>query len=110
MAILSHLTAEEASALEGLSHGLRERFSSAIHGIYLYGSKARGDFRPESDIDVLVIADQDLRDDVGWAASLIASEVITEGGPYLSVFVSTPQHWALDTPFLLNVRKDAVAL
>lgn len=110
MPTLAHLSQSELRALERLAGVLRERFGAGIHGIYLYGSKARGDSHPESDVDVLVVADAAIREAVEEVVTHIECEVMLAGGPYLSTLVFTPERWAWDTPFLLNVREDAIAL
>ena len=35
--------------------GAREIYGSALHEVILYGSCARGDFEPDSDIDILIL-------------------------------------------------------
>jgi predicted nucleotidyltransferase len=54
------LTTSEREALEGFAQRLRLRFGDRVHSVILFGSKARGDSGPDSDIDVLVrLADDD---------------------------------------------------
>jgi predicted nucleotidyltransferase len=49
-----------ASAIEAFSAAVRERYGEHLKGIYLFGSRARGDFQPFSDVDLaLVIANSD---------------------------------------------------
>jgi predicted nucleotidyltransferase len=43
------------SRLRGLLPGLRQEFP--LHGMALFGSTARGDARPDSDVDILVDVD-----------------------------------------------------
>ena len=40
---------------------LREQLGSDLQAVWLYGSRARGESRPESDVDLLVIAEGDTR-------------------------------------------------
>ncbi len=55
MVLPSHLSAAERQALTEYVSRLRSELEREIVEIRLFGSKARGDFSPESDIDVLVI-------------------------------------------------------
>ena len=53
------------------------RLYAALHndvvGVWLFGSKSRGDFRPDSDIDLLVVL-RDLRPAKRWCIREIAAE------------------------------------
>jgi uncharacterized protein (UPF0332 family)/predicted nucleotidyltransferase len=51
------LTPPERRALERLTRLIEEEFGDDLHGIWLYGSRARGEWtHDESDIDLLVVA------------------------------------------------------
>ena len=52
------LTANERQAIEAAAATLRARFP--VTDLVLYGSKARGDSEPESDIDLLVLTSRPL--------------------------------------------------
>jgi len=47
------------SLLKELESGVRNVFSEKLKNIYLFGSYARGDFDKESDIDVLIVVDDE---------------------------------------------------
>jgi len=49
------LTIQETEALKELKSTLKEFLDNKIVKFVLYGSKARGDYDPESDIDVAII-------------------------------------------------------
>jgi predicted nucleotidyltransferase len=51
---IPHLTLNERAALAALVRGLHRRYGQDLLRVVLFGSKARGDFGPESDLDVLV--------------------------------------------------------
>jgi predicted nucleotidyltransferase len=60
MTTTTHLTPNESAAVERLKQVLTRDFG--LVKLVLYGSKARGDSHPESDIDVLLV----LRDEFDW--------------------------------------------
>lgn len=53
------LAPNERQAVEGFINLLHERFPKRILRTALFGSKARGDSQPWSDIDILVVVDED---------------------------------------------------
>jgi predicted nucleotidyltransferase len=50
-----HLTDKERAALSDLVDHLSQRYGIDLQKIVLFGSKARGDFDDESDLDVLIV-------------------------------------------------------
>ena len=50
-----NLASQEQAWLDSYRQALAESFPTLVEQIIIYGSKARGDAGPESDIDVLVI-------------------------------------------------------
>jgi predicted nucleotidyltransferase len=52
---LSHLTPNERAALAALVDRLRQRYGDDLLRVVLFGSKARGDFDDESDLDLLIV-------------------------------------------------------
>ncbi len=52
---LPHLSARERRALSELSEGLRARYGRRLRQLYLFGSRARGEAKPDSDLDLLVV-------------------------------------------------------
>lgn len=56
---LKHLRPIEQQALLEFVQLLQEQFRDLIQVVLLFGSKARGDDTPESDLDVLVVVDSD---------------------------------------------------
>ncbi len=113
MNLPAHLTAQERSAIEQAVSSLTTRFAAQIRFIALFGSKARGDFGPESDIDLLIISDDDiwqmrdqLRDPV--------FDVNFDYGLYISPrIIGWERFRSLDfwRPGLMeNLRRDAIEL
>jgi predicted nucleotidyltransferase len=51
---------EIAALLAALKRRLERRFGERFVAIYLFGSRARGDHEPDSDVDVAVVLDQEM--------------------------------------------------
>jgi predicted nucleotidyltransferase len=49
------LTPEEQSWLDAYRKALRQQFPGLVQGIIIFGSKARGTARPDSDLDIVLI-------------------------------------------------------
>lgn len=57
---LDHLlTREERQAVEAFVTELHQQYPDRVQDVILFGSKARGDSHPDSDIDILILVDDD---------------------------------------------------
>jgi predicted nucleotidyltransferase len=56
---LDRLNPKEREAILEFVHLLEDRFGDRISSVALFGSKARGESTPDSDIDLLVVVDSD---------------------------------------------------
>ena len=81
--------------------------------IILYGSRARGDERPDSDWDILVLTDYpvDLKKERIFRDNLYELEI--ELGEPFSIFVYSKNDWITKqkiSPFYSNVTQEGVSL
>ena len=54
---VEHLTREENATLGEIKQRVQSLVGQRLRGIVLFGSKARGDFDPESDLDIAILVD-----------------------------------------------------
>lgn len=100
----------EKSILEKLRSLLSERVR--VHKIILFGSRARGDAEPDSDMDVLVILDEPNTPAVRDAVSESTWEAGFEAGVLVASVVFTREEWeegpGYYSPFAEAVRSEGI--
>jgi uncharacterized protein len=103
---------EIKSLLEKLKSGLKQMYGEQFKEAYLFGSYARGDYNPDSDIDILIV----LSDFEKYGAELNrTSELIgslsLEFGTTISVIFTRQREWQMDKlPLLLNIHAEGVVV
>jgi predicted nucleotidyltransferase len=112
----AQLSARERRVVKHLVSRLDEELGDDLRGLWLYGSRARRTAHPESDVDLLVIADGG-RDRYGRIAGDLSEQAaIAEGeSPFnYSVHVHDPE-WlqsrrAIESFFIQEVDRDKIVL
>jgi predicted nucleotidyltransferase len=99
-----------ARILKELREGLSKLLGEHLEAVYLYGSQARGDARPDSDIDVLVVlrGEFDFSEMHNRTIDLVAALSLENDAVITCVFVTKAQYEHEVSPFLLNVRREAI--
>ena len=94
-----------------LRAGLEAIYGERLRGLYLYGSYARGEADPESDVDVLIVLEGYARysDEIGRTSRLISFLCLKYSVSVSRVFVSEKKWRGYDSPFLRNARAEAIA-
>ena len=95
-----------------VARDLRELYADRLKDVVLFGSQARGDAHPESDIDLLVVLDEvpsrrhemDRMDRVMWEHSLANDTVVTE------IPVSETEYRQSDEPVLIRARAEGYSV
>jgi predicted nucleotidyltransferase len=93
MQSVSRLTSSEQAAINEYLDRIRSLFPGRILSATLFGSKARGDSDPESDVDLLLVVDAEswqFRSQL-WR---IASDVSLDYGLVISVRIFGQDRWA----------------
>ncbi len=113
------LDAAERALLEGFVEELDARLGNRLHGVWLFGSRARGE-RPsqESDVDLLVLVE-----DVSWERKTAIHDTLQEVALGLglqaltwsfSVHINTPawlaQRREVESFFIAEVDRDKIVL
>lgn len=108
---ITTLSQQESLALRTFAAQVQKRFPSQVIRLALFGSKARGDSGPDSDVDILVLVKEDDRDLRGKLIDL-ASDISLEYEVLLSPRVIGEARWKARQGFQLyrNIARDAVAI
>jgi predicted nucleotidyltransferase len=97
--------------LAKLRRGLEGLYGERLAGVYLFGSYARAEATPESDIDILVVLDEiaDYGQEIEHTGHLFSDLSLDYDVSISRVFVSLVAWRHRDSPFLASVREQAKA-
>ena len=96
--------------MKELKEGLVQIYGDKLKAVYLYGSYARGDAQPDSDLDVMIV----LQNYRGYGEEIdrtgkLTSSLSLEYGISISRVMTKETQWKIsDTPLLRNIRMDGV--
>lgn len=112
----AQLTESERRVVERFASRLDNELGEDLRGLWLYGSRARGTAHPESDVDLLVIADGG-RDRYGRIAGDLSEEaaIAEDESPFnYSVHVHDPgwlrSRREIESFFIQEVDRDKIVL
>ncbi len=104
--------AQLTSLLSETRRELAAILGDQLEAVYLFGSRARGDERADSDIDLLVVVrgQCDYGDLMRRTSDMISALSLRYDAVISRAFVSKERFEREQSPFLLNVRREAVAV
>jgi predicted nucleotidyltransferase len=110
MRSLDHLSPADHALLERLKQELRARYGDRLKNVILFGSRARGDARADSDWDVAVVVE-------GYDGSLgelyaladLGTRLQFETGAVLSLKPMSPADLDRHTLFMESLRDEGLA-
>ena len=111
MATLEDLPPKIREILRQLREGLTALYGERLRGLVLFGSWARGDADEESDIDVLVVLDEedDAYDELHRMMDVVYPLCLENGVVIGIVPMSERDFRERRSPLLMNIRKEGVA-
>lgn len=101
--------------LEQYVEEVRKIYGTRLQSVILYGSYARGDFRPDSDIDIMILVDlsdmdiEKYHNQLSWSTYDFNESYDTDIRP----IAKSDEHfkkWLGVYPFYTNVKKEGVEL
>ena len=100
------------SIIKELRHRLEALYGPRLVRMVLYGSQARGDAEPGSDIDVLVVLQGPVSpgEEIARTSDIIASLSLTHGMVLSRAFVSSVRFEREQSPLLMNIRREGVTV
>ena len=103
---------EQTTVLSELRRELTRILGDRYVAAYLFGSRARGEHRPDSDVDVLVVVHGPFEygDLIRRTSESVSALSLKYDTVISRVFVSKERFEREGSPFLLNVRREAVAV
>ena len=73
---MKQITKNKIATIEELREFLKEFFQGKEVEVYLFGSRARGDASPASDIDLAIVSDQDLSEDLAILREILEESLL----------------------------------
>jgi predicted nucleotidyltransferase len=104
--------AETAEVLKELQRALQHELGDQLEDILLFGSRARGEGRPDSDVDVLILlkGEFDYGELIRRTSSLVGAISLERGIVISRAFATKARFETEQSPFYINVRREAVPI
>jgi predicted nucleotidyltransferase len=108
----TELPAPVSQAVRALKHHLEEIYGARFQSLYLFGSYARGDYREDSDVDLLIVLSGEVNpcQEIDHLSGLVA-DLSWRYGVFLTI-LPIPADWLLNrqSPLYVRVRQEGIPL
>lgn len=103
------------SLIEQYVAGIKKIYGKHLRKVILYGSYARGDFRADSDVDIMVLLDMSDLDLKAYSQQLsyMTYDFNLDNDLNIKPIAKSEDHfkkWVVNYPFYANVYKEGVVL
>ena len=104
-----------SAMLEQYVNELRKIYKEHLTSVILYGSYARGDYKPDSDIDIMILVDlpdeevEKYFNQLSWSTYDFNEEYDTDIKP-IAKSNAHFKKWVSVYPFYINVQREGVEL
>jgi len=90
---------------------IRRQLGPRLKQVILFGSRARGDFLPDSDYDCLVVVDE-VSTEIKEKIYEVTGEILSQHNELVSAFPVSQEKYEQDNyePLFMNVRQEGVVL
>lgn len=109
MVAIKHISKREAKAIGAYENLLINRFPRSIKKLMLFGSKARGDFHRNSDVDILVVLKRNNKK-TAKEITILTHEPIAKYMVDISPIVVGEKFFKRWSPLLEHIKRDGITL
>ena len=104
--------AETTDILRELQWALQHELGDQLEDMLLFGSRARGEGRPDSDVDILILlkSEFDYGELIRRTSSLVAALSLEHDIVISRAFATKARFETEQSPFYINVRREAVPI
>ena len=103
---------ELKTILSQLEFQLKKHYGQKLFQLVLFGSQARGDARPDSDIDILIVLNETVNpgEEIKQTGKIIADLSLENDVVISRLFMDKEQFINGSGPLLRNIRKEGITL
>lgn len=111
---LKSMSSQELQALDELTEKLRQKYGAQLKELKVFGSKVRGDFTSDSDIDIFLLLDRNVDRTQEDELYHIVFEIDLKFDVYISMRIFSTSKLSepriKNLPFIKNIEKEGITI